>query len=262
MSEPGTLYWRGEKGEAIATDIEESWVHYGVQEYSRQMDFSWQTIASDDLGEIRLKVRNLAQAARRFEDGFVSALYDNAATQAALIALGAVYAGTGRLTAANLAIGINAMMQRTDVAGNPIQVSRIYLVYPAILQIQAADILHDLLQYGGPGGNVLASFISGTYIDPYINTTVGVPWYLFAAPQEIPCVPVVRYRDMPGPVVLETLPDSRVVSGTATAAFMLGSAATGNIEYQVVDIIGGWDDATWVGVVDPNGIYYSSGTTP
>jgi len=29
-----------------------------------------------------------------------------------------------------------------------------------------------------------------------------------------------------------------------------------------VDIIGGWDDATWVGVVDPNGIYYSSGTTP
>jgi hypothetical protein len=262
MSQPGTLYLRREKEESKATHVEDLWINYGVQEYSRQFDISWQTILNDDLGEIKRTPERMAIAARRFEDGFVSALYDNATTQAALVALGAVYAGTGRLTAANLAIGLNAMLQRVDTGGEPVQVSNIYLVIPPVLQIQAADILRDLLQYGGAGGNVLASFVAGVFVDPYITVGAGTPWYLFAAPGEIPTVTVVRLNGWPGPVVAMKRSNFELITGSAPAALLMGSIETGDIEYQVLDVIGGWDDATYVGVTDFCGIYYSSGTTP
>ena len=262
MSQPGTLYLRREKETARATYITDAWIQYGVQEYSRQFDVSWQTILNDDLGEIRKTPNKMAMAARRFEDSFVSALYDNATTQAAMIALGAVYGGTGRLTAANLAIGINAMMQRVDAAGELIQINNIVLVIPPVLQIQSADILRDLLAYGGPGGNVLSSFITAVYTDPYIATGAGTPWYLFAVPAEIPAVTVARLNGMPGPVVAMKASNFQLITGQAPAALLMGSIETGDIEFQVLDVIGGWDDPSYIGVTDRNGLYYSSGTTP
>jgi hypothetical protein len=58
------------------------------------------------------------------------------------------------------------------------------------------------------------------------------------------------------------MPDIRMLSGVAPAQFLLGSFATGDIEYGVETIIGGWDNASLVGVTDFRGFYYSSGTTP
>lgn len=263
MSEPGTLYKRREKQQAAATYVAETEIAYGVEPYARQFDVSWQTLMNDDLGKIAETPMRMAKAARRWLDGFVSALYDNATTQAALIALGAVYGGTGRLTAANLAIGLNAMMQRTDVNGNQMNINRIFLVIPKVLEIQARDILKDLLQYGGAGGNVLGEFVAGVYVDPYIGFTApNVPWYLFADPMEVPTVTVARLQGWPGPVVSRKLSDIELMSGSAPSPYRLGSFATGDIEFMVEDIIGGWDDSTYVGVTDFRGIYYSNGTTP
>ena len=56
--------------------------------------------------------------------------------------------------------------------------------------------------------------------------------------------------------------DIDIIAGSAPQSYRLGDFATGNIEFMVEDIIGGWDDATYVGVTDFRGIYYSSGTTP
>lgn len=264
MTEPGTLQKRYEKqGPMDATYVTDSVIEYGVDEFAREFDVSWRTIMNDDLGKIRETPTRMANAAARWLDAFVSALYDNAVTQATLAALGAPWAGTGRLTPPNLAIGLNAMMQRVDANGNQMNISRVHLVIPPILQIQAADILQDLLQYGGPGGNVLGQFVAGIYVDPYIATAgLNVPWYLFADPSEIPAVTLVRMRGWPGPVVYMKKSDIQIVTGTAPAAFMMGSYATGDIEYAVEDIVGAWDDAAYVGVTDFRGIYYSSGTTP
>jgi hypothetical protein len=262
MTEPETLLLRREKAEARATYISDSEISYGVEEYARQFDVSWRTIMNDDLGKIRETPRRMANAARRWLDGWVSALYDNAVTQASLLALGAVYGGTGRLTAANLAIGLNAMMQRTDALGNPMNITRVHLVIPKILQIQAADILKDLLAYGGPGGNVLDQFVTSVQVDPYITAAVGTPWYLFADPSEIPTVSVLRLQGWPGPIVAMKESNIELVTGTAPSAFLMGSFATGDIEFLVEDVVGGWDDATYVGVTDFQGIYYSNGTTP
>jgi hypothetical protein len=265
MTEPGGLFLRREKAEAKATFISDSEVHYGVEEYARQFDVSWRVIMNDDLGKIRETPMRMLNAVRRFEDAFVSNLYDNAATQAALVALGAAYAGTGRLTAANLAIALNAMRSRADAAGNPIQINRIWLVIPPILEMQAQVILGSTLMAGVATNdkNVLPQFLAGYRVDPYIATAApNIPWYLFADPGEIQGVPVARLANWSGPIVSQKTSDIQVISGSAPAAFLMGSFQTGDIEYMVNDVIGGWDSVTWVGVIDPNAVYYSSGTAP
>jgi hypothetical protein len=265
MTEPGTMLLRREKAEMKATYIADSEVHYGVEEYARQFDVSWRAIMNDDLGKIRETPNRMANACRRFEDGFVSALYDNATTQAGMIALGAAYAGTGRLTAANLAIGLNAMRSRVDAGGNPIMINGVWLVIPPILEMQAQVILGSTLMSGVATNdlNVLPRFVRGYFVDPYIATAApNVPWYLFADPSEVPTVPVVRLTGWTGPLTFMKRSNIEVLSGSAPAAFLLGSFETGDIEYAVQTVIGGWDNATYVGVVDPNGLYYSSGTTP
>jgi hypothetical protein len=265
MTEPGTLFRRREKAENKASHISDSEVSYGVDEFGRQFDVSWRVIMNDDLGKIRETPRRMLNAVRRFEDSFVSALYDNATTQAALIALGAAYAGTGRLTAANLAIGLNAMRMRSDAAGNPIQINKIWLVIPPTLEMQAQVILGSTLMPGVATNdkNVLPQFLAGYKVDPYIATAApNIPWYLFADPGEIPGVPVVRLQGWGGPLVSQKRSNIEVISGSAPAAFLMGSFESGDIEYMVNDVIGGWDSATWVGLIDPNAVYYSSGTAP
>jgi len=265
MSLPETLLLRREKAEAKATYIGETMIHYGVEEYARQFDVSWRTILNDDLGEIQETPARMAQVALRFEDQFVSALYDNATTQAALLALGITYGGTGRLTAANLAIGINAMMNHFDAAGNPIVITKMHLVIPPVLQIQAGVILQSMLMAGVATNdkNVLPQYISSVDVDPYIAVAgANIPWYLVASPAEIPTITVARLRGVPGPWIYKKLSDVDVISGSAPGPFTMGSFATGDIEYAVSDIIGGWDDGTYVGVTDFRGIYYSNGTTP
>lgn len=265
MTEPGTLFLRREKAEAKATPVAESQIYYRVSEYARQFDVSWQAIMNDDLGKLRETPQRMAKAAARFEDQFVSALYDNAVTQGTLAALGAPWAGTGRLTAANLAIGINAMMVRTDVNGNQMNINRIHLVIPAVLRIQARVILESVLMAGVATNdkNVLRDFIAGVHVDPYIATAgINVPWYLVADPSEIPTITVARLEGAPGPWVYKKASDIEMISGSAPSPFLLGSFATGDIEYAVEDIIGGWNDAAVVGVTDFRGFYYSSGTTP
>jgi len=262
MTEPGTLHRRREKAEAHATTIDESYVQFAVEEYAAQFDVSWQTIQNDDLGKIKETPRRMANAARRWADGFVNDLYDNATTRATLIALGAPWSGTGRLTTPNLAIGINGMFSRTDVGGNEMSINRIYLVIPPVLEIQAGQMLNNLLAFGGPGGNELDKFIAGIYVDPYITVAgANVPWYLFADPGDIAAVTVARLEGWPGPVVAQKAPDLKMVSGSAPAAFAMGSFATGDISFVVEDIMGGWDSDAYVGVTDYRGVYFSDGTT-
>ncbi len=265
MGEMGTLSRRREKAQAKARGRALTRIHYGVDEFAESFDVSWQTILNDDLGAIRETPQAMLRAARRFADGFVSALYDNATTQATLAALGAPWAGTGRLTEPNLAIAITAMRTRTDADGNRMEIRRIWLVIPTELEITARKILNSV-QVAGSGNNdanIVREFIAGYRVDPYI-TTVGAnqPWYLFADPSEIPGVTVARLQGWTAPVVFRKASNIEMVSGSVPAAFMMGSYETGDISYTVEDIIGGWDDAAFVGVTDFRGVYYSSGTTP
>jgi len=262
----GTLYRRGEKGEATADGMEVEYIEMGVEEFTRQFDVSIEAILNDDLGAIMETPRLMFEAARRFEDSFVSNLFDNATSQAALVGLGANYAGTGRLTHANLMIGIAAMASRlytrSDGTTYPIAVEGLTLVIPPILAPQAETIFSSQLAPGVATNdvNVVNKYIRGYRVDPYIGFTApNIPWYLFAS--NIPAVSVVRLQAAPAPFVVKKRSDIESSIGQVPAFYGMGSFNTGDAEWKVVDYIGGWDDETYAGITDYQGVYYSSGTT-
>ncbi len=268
FTEFDTLELRREKEEAYPGYIDETELTIAVEDYAKQVDFSNRIFVNDDLGAFNNIVMKMGDSARRFEDFYVSALYDNGLTQAALIALGANYFGTGRLTTANLAIAWNAFATRVDARGNNIQVIPTYLVIPPILGLTASQILmsEKVAELATNGINPLRGRLQ-IREDPYITIAVpDVPWYLFAAPADVPGVSVVRMSGRPGPRLYAKAPDKIPMTesgGLGAGNWRDGSYLTGDIELMVETTIGARNDdaAVLVGVTDPNGIYYSSGTT-
>lgn len=260
----GGMHRRREKADLKAGHVDQSWIDYGVDEFADYFNVSWQTILNDDLGKIRETPQQMVRSAVQFEDEFVSDLYDNATTQATLSALGSPWAITGRLTHENLAVAVTAMRQRTDAQGKKIRIRSLHLVIPPELEVQAATILESAQASGVATNdeNVLPRFIRAVHMDPYIATSgADVPWYLFADPSEIPVVSVARLQGWPRPIVYKRMSDIEMLQGSVPAAFLMGSFDSGDIEYAVQTVIGGWDDDSYVGVTDYRGILYSSGTT-
>jgi hypothetical protein len=261
---------RREKEEAYTGSInEQGVVTLAVDDYAKQLDFSNRILVDDDLGAFDDLALKMGDSARMFEDFYVSSLYDNAVTQAALIALGANYAGTGRLTTANLAIAINAFTQRVDARGNILRLTPKYLVIPPILRLTANQILQSdrIAELATNGINPLKGSLT-VIEDPYIAVAPpNVPWYLFCAPTAIQAVTVVRRQGIAGPRLFAKAPDKMpmTTSGSLGAAdWRAGSFLTGDIELMIETTIGSRNNAagTLVGVTDANGIYYSNGTTP
>lgn len=270
FDEPERPERRSEKEEAYATYFTETRVQIGLDDYAKQMDFSRRIFINDDLGAFNNIAMKLGDSAAMFEDFFVSALYDNALSQAAMIALGANYAITGRLTTANLAIAWNAFTQRQDGRGNPLAIRPVFLVIPPILELTAEAILESthIAELATNSKNVLQGRVQ-IKIDPYIAFAVpNVPWYLFAEPSSVPGVSVTRWTGRPnGPELSALAPDKVPMTrtmGLGTPSLLNGSFLTGDIEIQVETTIGGRTDdlGTLVGITDPNGLLYSSGTTP
>lgn len=263
MGRPGGLLKRREKQQAQRTYVTPGTpISIGVDEFARSFDVSWGAILNDDLGKIKETPQQMAKAAVDWLDQFVSDLYDNATTQATLAGLGAPWAGTGRLTSANLAVAITAMRTRTDPSGKKLSIKKVHLVIPPELEYTAADLLARAIPFAGNDSNSLGKFIASVQVDPYIATAgANIPWYLVADPSEIPTISVARMQGWSGPVVTMKKSDMQVLQGNVPAAYALGSFDTGDIEYQVADIVGGWDDSQFVGVTDYRGMYYSSGTT-
>ena len=269
FSEFDTLELRREKQEAMAGYIYEEYYDIAVSDYSKQIDFSNRVLVNDDLGAFNNITNKMGDSATRFEDFYVSALYDNAVTTVWLATLGVNYVGTGALTTANLAIGWNAFTQRVDGRGNPLNVVPRYLVIPPILRLTANQILQSerIAELATNSINALRGALE-IREDPYIAFTLpNVPWYLFADPADVAAVPVVRLEGKPGPALYAKAPDKVPMSaggGLGTADWRLGSYLTGDIELEVETTIGSRTGAaaTAVGVADAQGIYWSNGTTP
>lgn len=268
FTEVEQLVLRREKQEAYATYFQESYYDVGIEDYAKQIDFSHRILVNDDTGAFKRIPMMMADSAKRFEDSYVSALYDNATTQAAMIALGANYGGTGRLTTANLAIAWNAFLQRTDARGYPLAISPTYLVIPPVLELTANQILQSerIAELATNSINPLRNSLQ-VRIDPYIAFTApNVPWYLFAAPSDIQTVTVVRLEGHPTPELFAQAPDKAPLSptgGIGAPSWQTGSFISGDIEIMVEDIIGSQTyPTTYVGVTDIHGLYYSNGTTP
>jgi hypothetical protein len=262
MSEMGTLAKRRDQGEAKRDYVEESQLQYSVEEYADAFALSWRVIVNDDLSEVRRFPTKLLNAATRFENSFVSNLYDNATSQAGLAALGATYSAAGALSIANLIVAFNKFLTRVDSRGNPLEIRPKYLVTSPVLELAVQEILAG---FDPSATNPLLPRVTKNMGiqwrgDPYIGNTAH--WYLMADPAEIPSVTVARLRGYSRPQVYLKAPNAVPFSpggSLGSASWLTGNFEHGEIEFQVLDIIGGWTDATYAGVTDYQGILHMTG---
>lgn len=260
-SEFGNLVKRAELGEAKEEALTESWIQYGVEEYAKAFSLSWRLLVNDDMGEIRRFPQKLLRAAIRFENQFVNGLYDNATTKAALAALGTDYSDTVTLDVDGLKSAYEKFLNRTTAEGHPLDVSPTYLVTNPVHELTVREILAGM-DVDKTADSAVVAYNRVTQgllqwrADPYISTTTD--WYLLANPADINAITVARLRGYETPQVYLRAPDLVPFSGGSigTPSWLMGDFTHGEITFQILDIIGGWDDATYVGVTDYQGIFH------
>lgn len=257
------------KGRIRAGRIEDAFKReYRVYRWSKGYDFSYEAIVNDDLGYFNDMAALMGDSARRSIEKFVSRLYNNATTIAALQALGVLFAGTARLSTNALMTAWGFFNQRTDARGEPIAVAPVNLVIHRALEPVARQIMasQQVAENATNAVNVLPNF--NIIIDPYLTgTSPDLPWWLFSNANQdgIRPLTLARLQGRDTPLVLQKAPDTMLFAGFGRAGGMvntIGDFETGNIALKVEDVWGGWDDSTFAGLTDQRGAFYSSGTTP
>jgi hypothetical protein len=242
-----------------------------VWRWEKQYDFSHEALVNDDIGYFANVATLMGNAARRTLEKYVSRFYTNAVSIARLVALGANFSTTGRLTTARVSTARMAFGQRVDTRANPIVTDLTYIVYHRGLEDTVATIQNSMLvpELATNAANV----VRGTFTaikDPYIaGTAPNLPWYAFTNPnssQNVITMVLARRSGMPGPLILRRRSDIEAVTsllgpGGAVDPIM-GDFETGNIVLKVVDVFGTYVDETEGNLYDTNGAYYSSGTAP
>lgn len=260
-----------EKDEPMAGHVADAVVRrWQVQVWQKQFDFSMRAIVNDDLGYFDQQASLMGAAARRTLERFVSRMYNNATSIARLVALGANYSTTGRLTSTRVGTAQMAFAARTDVSGDPINVTPRYLVVPTGLLHAAQQILNSELapELATNGINVVRGSFE-IVEDPHIAFTApNIPWWMMSDPrggENVRGLVLGRHQGMPAPFLFRKKSDMETIGslgGTgAPASPLMGDFATGNIVVKVYDEWGTYVDDVEGNMFDSRGIYYSAGTT-
>lgn len=265
------LEYVGEKGEARPGSVDDAHqAQYRVYRMEKQFDFSMENLINDDLGYFQDQAADMGRAARRTLEKYVSRFMWNAVTVARLIALGALFSTTGRLTTARISTARMAFSQRTDARGERITAPLTFLVYhtglaDTVAQIQASELVPELATNA-------RNTIRGTFTpieDPYCaGVAPNLPWFAMTNWGQTGVVPFIlaRRAGMPGPMLLRKKSDiesiTTLLGGGADVPPVMGDFATANIVVKVIDQWGTYIDGTEGNMFDNRGCYYSTGTAP
>ncbi|MCP4540678.1 MAG: hypothetical protein GY832_26365 [Chloroflexi bacterium] len=240
-----------------------------VWRWEKQFDFSHEALVNDDIGYFNNTAEMMGQAARRTLEKYVSRMYTNAVSIARLVALGANFSTTGRLTTANISVARMAFGQRVDTRNEPINVDLTYIVYHSGLEDTVKTIQNSTLvpELATNAVNVVRGSFVGIK-DPYIvGVAPNLPWWAMTNPnsnQNVISIVLARRSGMPGPLILRRISDIGAVTsllGPSTPVDpIMGDFETGNIVVKAVDVFGTYVDGTQGNLFDTNGAYYSDGT--
>lgn len=263
------LEWVGEKGQARPGSVVDATPReYQVEIREKQFDFSMQALVNDDLGYFNEMADMMGRAARRSQEKYVSRMMWNAVTLARLVALGALYSTTGRLTTARISTARMAFNQRVDDRGEPIAAALAYIVYHAGLVDQVKTIQNSTLvpELATNAANVVATAFVGIE-DPYVAAAApNLPWFGLADWRLNGIVPFVLARrdGVPAPLILRKRSDIESMTSLLGAGGgvppVMGDFSSGNVEVKVHDEWGTYIDGTEGNMFDNRGCYYSSGT--
>lgn len=266
------LEYVGEKGTPRPGSVDDATKRqFQVYRWEKQYDFSMEAFINDDLGYLEGTASAYGEAARRSLEKFVSRMMWNAVTTARLIALGALFWTTGRLTTARISAARMAFNQRVDARGEPIAASLKHIVYhpglaDTVAQIQNSELVPELATNG-------VNVVKGTFTpieDPYApGVAPNLPWFCMCDWNATGIVPFIlaRWTGMPAPALFRKKSDLEYVGsllGSGTdAPPIYGDFHTRNIEYLIADMWGTYIDTAVDGnMFDTNGCYYGQGIAP
>ena len=265
------LEYVSEKGEARPGARHEAVKRqYRVYKWEKQFDFSMECLVNDDLGYFEDQAFKMGQAARRTLEKFVSRMYTNAVSIAALN-LGVLYTITGRLTSSRVSEARMAFNQRVDACNEPINATLRYIVHHSglvdtVRVIRQSQLIPELATNA-------ANVVAGDFVpieDPYVvGTAPNLPWWAFVDWRDSGIVPFVlaRRQGVPAPMLMRKRSDiesiTSMLGGGGTVPPIMGDFATGNVVVKVYDewgtYIGGAGNGNYF---DLRGAFYSSGTAP
>ena len=266
------LEYVGEKGQTRPGSVDDATKRqFQVYRWEKQYDFSMEALINDDLGYLENTAPAYGEAARRSLEKFVSRMMWNAVTQARLLALGALYMTTGRLSTARISVARMAFNQRVDARGEPITAKLDYLVYhpglaDTVAQIQNSTLVPELATNG-------VNVVKGTFTpieDPYCpGVAPNLPWFAMTSYQTTGIVPFIlaRWEGQAGPRLWRKKSDMEPVGSLLGAAGasnpLMGDFHTRDIEFVIQDMWGTYIDTVTDGnMFDTNGCYTSTGTAP
>ncbi len=240
---------------------------YQVYVWERDYGFSFQLLVNDDMGYFNDQASRMGRSARRTLERYVSRMLTNATTIARLVALGANYSTTGRLTTARISSARMAFGQRVDDDSNPIQAGLRYIVHHSGL-VDTVETIRQSAQVPENNSNA-ANVVATNWVpveDPHMaGTAPTLPWYALADHQATGIRPLVlaRRTGVPGPLLLRKRSDiesvTSLLGGGGGAPPMMGDFLTGAVTIKIHDEWGTYIDATNGNLYDEKGAYYSSG---
>lgn len=263
-----------------------------LEKFGARMPFAWETIINDDLDALKDTPALFGRAARRTEEHKVTGLYVNSSGP-----LSTFYSTANKnlvtnsasqfpfVTTNNPPLSITAlmwalqiMMLQTDLDGEPIDITGVYLVVPPALKITAMNILNATQVWMNDAGGTQGLYGSGgtqsaqslqrlladnwakgivklcvNYYLPIIDTTHGsTAWYLFSDPQNgRPALEMAFLRGHERPELFMKLPNQVAIGegrmgpgagqmvGTANTNPLEGDFDTDAIHYKVRHVLGG-----------------------
>ncbi len=270
-AEVDELEYVGDTAPAAAGSITDATKRqYQVYVYEKAWNFSFRTLVDDDLGYLNDTTTRMGRAARRSIEKFVSRMLFNATTVARLVALGALFNTTGRLTSGRVSTARIAFSQRVDDVSVPIASQLRYIVHHTGLQDVVETINASQLVPDGPGSSSNAANIvrnSFTAVDnPHLaGTAPDLPWMAlsdFRANEIRPFV-LARRNGVPAPLIIrkkmDTATTTSILGPGTDAPVMMGDWLTGSIRLKVHDEWGTYIDGTDGNLYDHRGAFYSSG---
>lgn len=251
-----------QSGEYPARKPTESVLQYRLEKFGARIENPYELITNDDLGAFQSIPNDLALAARRTRDWYITnLLFDSDGP------IDAVWTGDGgqasvsntALNAANLSAALLAVAQYTDNSSGhdePIMMVPRFLVVPPALKhtadelTQAANLaviatgvdsspattrvsqLNSIMKYG-------LEVVVGHYI-PHVVTTGSkgsTCWGLVAAPSDVPIAEFGTLAGTSGPEVFMKASNQMRIGGGVDPSG--ASFETDTIEYKVRDCMGG-----------------------
>lgn len=263
----------GEQSEYPAAALIDGDYEYRVRKHGRRIPLSWETLINDDLDAFADNPNRLANASRRSEERFVTALY--AASTGPVSPFFSVANGnktTETLSVPGLQEAFRLLAEQVDTDGAPIFVEAVTLVVPPALEVPARNIINatEIIAAAGSGPGNQTGFgqdqlrvtnwmrnrvtlVVNPWL-PIVDTTTGnTAWYLFANPSAgRPAMEVGFLIGHETPELFMKHPNATRVGGGMVDP-MDGDFGTDSVEWKVRHVFGGT-------LMDPKSAVASDGT--